>query len=421
MQRIEPHPINQLGGTLDVPDGEVAGLPGLQRADPVEAAERAGGFAGDAGQALVDGETEQRGRHVHRQQQRGERRGAGIAVGGDRDGNAVPAQQVDRRLVRLADEIEGTGQQHGHGAGSGQGGGARLVDIFQVIGRLRAEPGGQCSTLLVGELLGVQLHRQAVRNGGLKHARDLLRCETDGLAEGIDRVGEARGGDGRQHVAADEVDIGVFVSGRLGRHRMGAEEGRRHRERPDLAQPPRRLQRLHLALAFQAVARFHLQGGDALGDQRIDARQGRRQQLVLARGPRRLHGRDDAAARPRQLLVGGAGQAQLELVRPVAAMDDVGVAIDQAGRDPAAGAVHDLGRRESGRLGLRAGIDDVAAATGDQAPVDEAEAARSCPRPGHGDQACVLPEAIALHASVLAHSGAERAFLEVVASSAGIG
>ena len=85
VQRIEPHPINQLGGTLDVPDGEVAGLPRLQRADPVEAAERAGGFAGDAGQALVDGEAEQRGRHVHRQQQRGERRGAGIAVGGDRD------------------------------------------------------------------------------------------------------------------------------------------------------------------------------------------------------------------------------------------------------------------------------------------------------------------------------------------------
>lgn len=377
VQRIEPHAVDQFGGALDIPNREVAGLPRLQRADAVEAAERAGGFAGDAGQALVDGEAEQRGRHVHRQQQRGERRGARIAVGGDRDGNAVAAQQVDRRLVRLADEIEGAGQQHGHGAGLGQGRDARLVDIFQVIGRLRAEPRRQRRAVQVGELLGVQLHRQAVRPGGLKHARDLFRREADGLAEGIDRVGQARGGDGRQHVAADEIDIGVFVATSLGRHRMGAEEGRRHRERPDLAQPPRRLQRLHLSNALQAVARFYLKRGDAFGDQRIDARQGRRQQLVLARGPRRLHGRDDAAARPRQLLVGGAGQAQLELVRAVAAMDDVGVAIDQARRDPAAGAIDNVGRRIGGRVGLRAGIDDVAAVRGDQALVDEAEAARS--------------------------------------------
>jgi hypothetical protein len=32
MERIEAHAIDKFGGTLDVPDGEIAGLAGLQRA-----------------------------------------------------------------------------------------------------------------------------------------------------------------------------------------------------------------------------------------------------------------------------------------------------------------------------------------------------------------------------------------------------
>ena len=58
----------------------------------------------------------------------------------------------------------------------------------------------------------------------------------------------------------------------------------------------------------------------------------------LARA-RRLDRGDDAAAGARDLLVARAGQPHLELVGAVAAIDQVGVAVDQARRDPAAVAV----------------------------------------------------------------------------------
>lgn len=70
VQWIEADPVDQLGRTLDVPDREVAPLPSLERADVGKAAERARRFPGQARQALVDGHAEQRGSHIHRQQQR---------------------------------------------------------------------------------------------------------------------------------------------------------------------------------------------------------------------------------------------------------------------------------------------------------------------------------------------------------------
>ena len=81
----------------------------------------------------------------------------------------------------------------------------------------------------------------------------------------------------------------------------------------------------------------------------IEARQARAHEIVLARRPGRLHGRDDAAAGARDLLVGGAGEPQLEFVRPVAGIDEMGVAIDQAGRDPAAVHGDAIGRIPTGR------------------------------------------------------------------------
>jgi hypothetical protein len=52
--------------------------------------------------------------------------------------------------------------------------------------------------------------------------------------------------------------------------------------------------------------------------------------------PRRFHGRDDAAAGARDLLIARAGQPLFEFAGAVAAIDQMGMAIDQARRDPAA-------------------------------------------------------------------------------------
>ena len=40
MQRVLTHAVDQLGGTFDVPDRQIAGLAGLERADTVRHAER---------------------------------------------------------------------------------------------------------------------------------------------------------------------------------------------------------------------------------------------------------------------------------------------------------------------------------------------------------------------------------------------
>ena len=101
--------------------------------------------------------------------------------------------------------------------------------------------------------------------------------------------------------------------------------------------------------------------------------------------------RDDAAAGPGDLLVGRAGQPHLEFVGAVAGIDEMGVAVDQAGRDPAAFAIDGLGalRERCRQLGLRAGIDDPPVARGDRAVLDDAEARRAL---GQGRQARIAPE-----------------------------
>ena len=103
-----------------------------------------------------------------------------------------------------------------------------------------------------------------------------------------------------------------------------------------LGEPARGAKLAGLGFHLQAIARLDLDGCDTFGDQRIEPRQRLRDQFVLGCGARRLHGGENAAAGARDLLVAGAGEAQLELVRAVAAVDEVGVAVDQARRDPAA-------------------------------------------------------------------------------------
>ena len=104
---------------------------------------------------------------------------------------------------------------------------------------------------------------------------------------------------------------------------------------------PRHPQHPELGLRVEPVARLDLDRRHPLGDQRVDPRQRAGEQLRLVRRPRRPHRRDDAAAGPRDLLVARALEPHLELARPVAAEDDVGVAVDQRRRhQPPAEVAH---------------------------------------------------------------------------------
>ena len=138
---------------------------------------------------------------------------------------------------------------------------------------------------------------------------------------------------------ADEVDVVAAASRVLGRQRMGAEEGGAHRHAVGLAEAPRHAQLLALVFEREAVAGLDLDGADAVGQQLFEPRRGLREERVFVGLARGAHRGDDAAAGLRHLFVAGARQPHRELVGALAAVDQVGVAVDQARRDEGAAAV----------------------------------------------------------------------------------
>lgn len=308
----------------------------------------------------------------------------------------MTAQQIDRWLVGFAHEVEGARQQHGDGAGPGQGFDARLVDMLQMVRRQSIVARSELCAAQIGELFGVQLHPQAKRLCHLEDAADLLRREGNAFTEAVDGIGQTGARDGRQHLVADPGDIGVLVAIRFRRQRVRAEEGRRHRHGPQLADAAGGTQRFLLCGEIEPIAGLDFESGHALTQESIDPWQGATDKLLLARLPGGAHRRHDATAGARDLLVACPGQAQLELMRAVAAIDDVGVAIDQARRDPAPFAIDGLRRLERRCLRRGSGIDDTAVAHGDQSTFDDAE-----PFPFQGGKSGVLPEPVTLHGAII--------------------
>ena len=110
-----------------------------------------------------------------------------------------------------------------------------------------------------------------------------------------------------------------------------------------MTEAARCMQRLRLVLQIEPVARLHLDRGDTLCDQRVEPRQGFRHQRFYRGRPQRLHRGDDAAPCPRHFLIGRTGEPHLEFVGAVSRVDQMGVAVDQPGGDPAAAAIDDVG------------------------------------------------------------------------------
>ena len=81
----------------------------------------------------------------------------------------------------------------------------------------------------------------------------------------------------------------------------------------------------------EAAQHARLLGGGALREPLVQSLSCRSQKVAFGSSARRAHSRDDAAARLRYVLVARALQPQLEFVRAVAGVDEVGVAIDEPG------------------------------------------------------------------------------------------
>jgi len=239
----------------------------------------------------------------------------------------------------------------------------------------------------------MDLDRQALGLGGLEHGFHLIRREGDALAEDVDRVRQPLGGDGIEQRPGDERRVVARATLVFRRHGVRPEEGGADRHRPLAADAARDAQLLQLRLLLQPVSGLDLDGGDAFGHQCGEAPVGRGEERIFARLARRLDGGEDAAACPRDLLIGRALETELELMRPVAAIDEMGVAIDQPGGDPAAFAINGLSGLEGGRFAARPGIDDASVMGGDDAVLDRAIGRTD--RCRHRRQPRIRPELVA--------------------------
>jgi hypothetical protein len=230
----------------------------------------------------------------------------------------------------------------------------------------------------------MQLDRQAERLGRLEDAGDLLGRKGDALAEAVDRVGELSAR--RWPAASSSADLGRYRRP-CRRSPRAAAHGRRGRwcgRRPGASRRAAGgAQRLHLAVEVEPVAGLDLDRRDAFGDQRIEAAAERwRPEVVLARRARRLdRSRRCRRRRGRSPHSSRRLQAQLELMGPVAGIDEMGVAIDQAGRDPAALAIDRSRASPTARASppTGAGKDDAPSRAAMTMPVLDDTPSRACP------------------------------------------
>ena len=223
----------------------------------------------------------------------------------------------------------------------------------------------------------MQLHRQAEPLGHLEHARGLAAAEGDAFHERIDRIGQLLFGDGRQHLPAQARDVAVLVAVGFGRERVRAEEGGGDGDRSFAGEATGGAELAGFGFHLQTITRLDLDGCDTFRDQRIEPRQRLRDQFILGCGAGGLHGGENAAAGARDFLVAGARKPQLELVRAVAAVDEMRVAVDQPRRDPPAFEIDAFFRVQGRLLGARPDPGDPAIRCRDCAVLDDAEA-RAC-------------------------------------------
>ena len=95
-------------------------------------------------------------------------------------------------------------------------------------------------------------------------------------------------------------------------------------------------QHFHFGLEIEAVAGFDLQRGDALPRHARGRARGGCGKRVFALFAGGAHGGDDAAAGTGDLFIGLALGTHFPLMGPISGEDEMGVAVDQARRNPGA-------------------------------------------------------------------------------------
>ncbi len=193
-----------------------------------------------------------------------------------------------------------------------------------MVRRCGAAGGGDLDARPRAELVGVDPAPEGTSCPGLQHLGRLVGVKGAHLAEHVDPSSVRSAG--VEHGRAHERHIVVGPAGELGRHRVGAEEGRL------LCVPVGDAEAPLFVGGGEPIARFALEGrrprAQGFGRQ---PRDGGIQDVVTG-GPRRRHRVEDPAG-----FIFAARQPGGELRAAVAGKDQVSVAVHEAGQDgPAA-------------------------------------------------------------------------------------
>jgi len=235
-----------------------------------------------------------------------------------------------------------------------------------VVGGERAQLAGKLRCATAGELVGMELDREAVRTRRRQDHARLRDREHAGLAEDVRVAGESFTGDGGKHLVNEEVDVlpapGVATVTVLVRDLVRAQPGGDDAHRQCVGKALDDPQRPELVGQRQTIPRLHLHRRDAR--RREGAQAGQRQRIQLVVGARAQvadRGVDPSPA-PRDLHVRDAGGTLLLLLVARATEDGVRVRVDESRGEHSAFAVYHVGARARGRGGeggLRAHLHDL--------------------------------------------------------------
>jgi len=216
----------------------------------------------------------------------------------------------------------------------------------------------QCTTP-IGQLVGVELRPKSRPEAGREDGPRLLDGECRALDEHVAALGQVPLRHRRDHFVDEQLHVVAPALPILRRHHMRTEEGRHQSCRLRRGQAAVHPEEAKFGVAIKPVAALALDRGDAEFAHGGEPSPRARLEVSLGRRTRLPHGGSDTAAACRDVEVGRALDALLEFVGPPPAEGEMGVTIDESGKNGHAPGVLD---REAGE---RAGCLNGRASPGD--------------------------------------------------------
>lgn len=353
-----------------VEDGEIGEFANLEGTDLFFAAESVSGVDGGGGDGFG-------GRHAELIAGQGEdhghaKGGAGtwIVVGGQSDDGAGRDEFAGRGVFLQAEMKITAREERGDGAGFGQSGNIRGVDLLEMIATDSAELDGKLGGTGTRELLGMETRREAVLLSDGEDFFGLPAGEGTAIAEYVAKFGELGGGDFGDERFGEESDVlgdTRRCAAVVFRDDMSAEEGGDDVERLGSSEFLVQAKDFEFARDVEAVAAFSFECGGAVSGEPLECQEGAGFEGVGSSGAKFFDGIENAAAFASNFFVGGAANFEFVFFGAASGVDEVGVGVDEAGKDDATGEVEFLGGgRFRQRFDFGAGSDG-----GDEAVAEE--------------------------------------------------